>query len=32
MKNYSSVLRIILARIKYELKEAGKAAGYAMRR
>jgi hypothetical protein len=32
MRNYSSALRIILARIKYELREGGKAAGYAMRK
>ena len=32
MRNYSKAFRVLLVRIKYELREAGKAAGYAMRR
>ena len=32
MRNYSKAFRIILVKIKYELREAGKSAGYAMRR
>lgn len=29
---FSSIIKLILLRIKYELREAGKAAGYAIRR
>ncbi len=29
---FSDVIRLIILRINYELREAGKAAGYAMRR
>ena len=32
MKNYSRVFKIIILRIKYELRESGKAAGYALKR
>ena len=32
MRNYSKAFRVILARIRYELREAGRSAGYAMRR
>lgn len=32
MRNYSKAFRIILVKVKYELREAGKSAGYAMRR
>jgi hypothetical protein len=29
---FSDVLKLVILRFKYELREAGKAAGYAMRR
>ena len=32
MVNYNKALRIILVRIRYELREAGRSAGYAIRR
>jgi hypothetical protein len=32
MINYSGVFKVLLARIKYELREAGRSAGYATRR